>query len=55
MGTNVFLNFFILQLHFSIHRLQVIVYYSFLYYNTSDRVSYYKKKKNRQAAMCLHL
>ena len=33
---------------------QVIVYYSFLYYNTSDRVSYYKKKKtDRQRCTCI--
>ena len=33
---------------------QVIVYYSFLYYYTSDRVSYYKKKKtDRQRCTCI--
>ena len=48
MGTAMFFEFF-LYIGF-----QVIVYYSFLYYNTSDRVSYYKKKKtDRQRCTCI--
>ena len=53
MGTAMFFEFFLFTVSVYIG-FQVIVYYSFLYYNTSDRVSYYKKKKtDRQRCTCI--